>query len=48
MGAESQKMLQERARLDARAQKNVNLVVHVPVSKAGHKKVKQLKRPRNG
>ncbi|CAK9221969.1 unnamed protein product [Sphagnum troendelagicum] len=48
VGAESKKMLQERARLDARAQKNVNLVVHVPVSKAGHKKVKQLKRPRNG
>ncbi|CAK9270798.1 unnamed protein product [Sphagnum jensenii] len=48
VGAESKKMLQERARLDARAQKNANLVVHVPVSKAGHKKVKQLKRPRNG
>ncbi len=47
MGAESKKMLQERARLDARAQKNADLV-HVPVSKAGHKKVKQLKRPRNG
>ncbi|CAM6027584.1 unnamed protein product [Sphagnum balticum] len=48
VGAESQKMLQERARLDARAQKNAKLVVHVPVSNAGHKKVKQLKRPRNG
>jgi len=48
VGAESKKMLQERARLDARAQKNANLVVHVPVSKAGHEKVKQLKRPRNG
>ncbi len=48
MGAESKKMLQERARLDARAQKNANLVVHVPVSNTGHKKVKQLKRPRNG
>ncbi|CAK9220741.1 unnamed protein product [Sphagnum troendelagicum] len=48
VGAESKKMLQERARLDACAQKNANLVVHVPVSKAGHKKVKQLKRPRNG
>ncbi|KAL3687632.1 hypothetical protein R1sor_013941 [Riccia sorocarpa] len=48
LGMESKEMLREKERLEARAKEEEDLFARVPLSKVERKKLKQLKKSRNG
>ncbi|KAL2629616.1 hypothetical protein R1flu_014302 [Riccia fluitans] len=48
LGMESREMLREKERLEARAKEEEDLFARVPLSKVERKKLKQLKKTRNG